>query len=212
MVLLTEVQGIFPTNAYFYIDDESKHGFLIDPGAEASKLLGIIDERQFTIEKILLTHGHFDHIGAVNELQQKLNIPVCMQKNGRDYALNIKWNLSDQFGLDIILNDVTYLDDYSDIILSTNHDFKLNLIPTPGHTTDGAVYYSDKDGVAFVGDSIFKMSYGRTDFYGGNEQTLMESITKKILILPDETFLLSGHSEPTTVKFEKSFFHQLKQF
>ena len=209
MVLLTEVQGIFPTNAYFYIDDESKHGFLIDPGAEASKLLGIIDERQFTIEKILLTHGHFDHIGAVNELQQKLNIPVCMQKNGRDYALNIKWNLSDQFGLDIILNDVTYLDDYSDIILSANPDFKLKLIPTPGHTTDGAVYYSDKDGVAFVGDSIFKMSYGRTDFYGGNEQTLMESITKKILTLPDETFLLSGHSEPTTVKFEKTFFNQL---
>ena len=209
MVLLTEVQGIFPTNAYFYIDDESKHGFLIDPGAEASKLLEIIDERQFTIEKILLTHGHFDHIGAVNELQQKLNIPVCMQKNGRDYALNIKWNLSDQFGLDIILNDVTYLDDYSDIILSANPDFKLKLIPTPGHTTDGAVYYSDKDGVAFVGDSIFKMSYGRTDFYGGNEQTLMESITKKILTLPDETFLLSGHSEPTTVKFEKTFFNQL---
>ena len=161
------------------------------------------------IEKILLTHGHFDHIGAVNELQKELDIPVCMQKNGRDYALNTKWNLSDQFGLDIILNDVTYLDDYSDIILSTNPDFKLKLIPTPGHTTDGAVYYSAKDGVAFVGDSIFKMSYGRTDFYGGDEKTLMESITKKILTLPDETLLLSGHSAPTRVKFEKTFFNQL---
>ena len=212
MVLLTEVQGIFPTNAYFYIDDESKHGFLIDPGAEASKLFKIIDERQFTIEKILLTHGHFDHIGAVNELQEKFNVPVCMQKNGRDYALNIKWNLSDQFGLDIILNDVTYLDDYNEIILSNNPDFKLKLIPTPGHTTDGAIYYSAKDGVAFVGDTIFKMSSGRTDFYGGDEKTLMESITKKIFTLPDETFLLSGHSEPTTVKSEKSFFNRLNPF
>ena len=208
MILTCEV-GPFPTNTYFYIDDESKHGFLIDPGYEAQNLLSIIEKQKFTIEKILLTHGHFDHIGAVNELQKNLDIPVCMQKNGRDYALNTKWNLSDQFGLDIILNDVTYLDDYSDIVLGTNPDFKLQLIPTPGHTTDGAVYYSAKDGVAFVGDTIFKMSYGRTDFYGGDEKTLMESIIKKILTLPDETLLLSGHSEPTRVKAEKPFFNHL---
>lgn len=203
MILLTEVRGIFETNAYFYIDDETQHGFLIDPGAEAAKLLQIIDERQLNIEKILLTHGHFDHIGAVNELQNTLNIPVCMQKNGRDYALNTTWNLSGHFGLDIILDKVTYLEDYSDIILSSNPDFKLQLIPLPGHTTDGAIYYSAKDGIAFVGDSIFKGSFGRTDFYGGDYETLHENVMKKILTLPEETFLLSGHTEPTTVKAEK---------
>ena len=203
MVLVAEVIGVFETNSYFYIDDETKHGFLIDPGAQASKLLRIIDEKQLTIEKILLTHGHFDHIGAVTELQNVLKIPVCMQKNGRDYALNPTWNLSDNFGTNIILNDVTYLDDYSDIILSTNSDFKLKLIPVAGHTTDGAIYYSSKDNVAFVGDSIFLGSYGRTDFPGGDESTLFENVKQKILTLPKNTILLSGHSEPTTVEAEK---------
>ena len=65
MILRTAVQGVFETNCYFYVDDETRHGFLIDPGAQADALLRIIDERGFTIEKILLTHGHFDHIGAV---------------------------------------------------------------------------------------------------------------------------------------------------
>ena len=177
---------------------------MIDPGAEASKLLKIIKEKNFTIEKILLTHGHFDHIGAVNELQNALNIPVCMQKNGRDYTQNIKWNLSDQFGLDIILDKVDYLEDYSDITLKANPEFKLQLIPLSGHTTDGAVYYSAKDGVAFVGDSIFKDSFGRTDFYGGDYKTLIDNIINKIFTLPEDTILLSRHSDPTTVKAEKN--------
>ena len=204
MVILTEVTGVFATNSYFYIDDDTQHGFLIDPGAEASKLLKIIEEKHFTIEKILLTHGHFDHIGAVNELQNKLNIPVCMQKNGRDYTQNIQWNLSDQFGLDIILDKVDYLEDYSNIVLRVNSEFKLKLIPLPGHTTDGAVYYSAKDGIAFVGDSIFKGSFGRTDFYGGDYTTLIDNINNKIFSLPEDTILLSGHSDPTNVRTEKN--------
>ncbi|MBR2734183.1 MAG: MBL fold metallo-hydrolase, partial [Selenomonadaceae bacterium] len=65
MILMTQVRGIFETNAYFYIDDDTRHGFLIDPGAQADELLKIIGEHDWTIEKILLTHGHFDHIGAV---------------------------------------------------------------------------------------------------------------------------------------------------
>ena len=204
MILLTEVEGVFSTNAYFYIDDETNHGFLIDPGAESSKLLKIIEKKNWTIEKILLTHGHFDHIGSAAPIQRQLKIPICMQKNGRDYVENPVWNLSQNCGLHIVLKDVTYLEDYSDIVLSINPDFKLKLIPVPGHTTDGAIYYSVKDDVAFVGDSIFKASYGRTDFYGGDEETLFNSVTQRILTLPDETILLSGHSEPTTVGDEKN--------
>ncbi len=203
MIYPVEVHGVFATNAYFYIDDETSHGFLIDPGAQAKKLLQIIDKQKFTIEKILLTHGHFDHIGAVAEIQRTLNIPVCMQKNGRAYVENPVWNLSAEFGLDIILENVTYLDDNSEIILAANPNFKLKMIPVAGHTTDGAIYYSEKDSAAFVGDSIFKAAYGRTDFYGGDEQTLFKNIKEKILTLPAETILLSGHTPPTTVRDEK---------
>ena len=101
---------------------------------------------------------------------------------------------------------MTCLDDYSEIILSANENFKLQLIPCAGHTTDGAIFYSAKDGVAFVGDSIFKGSYGRTDFYGGDAKTLFESIKTKIFTLPDETILYTGHGPQTTVAAEKAWF------
>ena len=204
MILRIEVHGVFATNAYFYIDDETRHGFLIDPGAQADELLKIIARENFTIEKILLTHGHFDHIGAVNELQARLNVKVCMQRNGRDYVKNPVWNLSSYFGLDMTLDDVTYLDDFSEITLGVNKNFGVKLIPLAGHTTDGAVYYSAKDSVAFVGDSIFLNSFGRTDFPGGDEFTLYKNLKEKVLTLPEETILLSGHSEPTTVGNEKN--------
>ena len=204
MILRIEVHGVFATNAYFYVDDETRHGFLIDPGAQADELLKIIDRENFTIEKILLTHGHFDHIGAVPELQAQLKIPVCMQRNGRDYTENPVWNLSSYFGLDMTLDDVTYLDDFSDITLSVDKNFGVKLIPLAGHTTDGAIYYAAKDSVAFVGDSIFLNSFGRTDFPGGDEPTLYKNLKARLLTLPDDTILLSGHSDPTTVANEKS--------
>lgn len=206
MIFQVTVGYIIPTNAYFFIDEETNHGFLIDPGAQADKLLKIISEKNFIIEKILLTHGHFDHIGAAAEVQQKLNIPICMQKNGRDYVENPVWNLSSEFNLDIILENVTCLENYSEIILSANKNFKLQLIPCAGHTTDGAIFYSQIAGVAFVGDSIFKGSYGRTDFYGGDAKTLFENIKTKIFTLPYDTVLLSGHTPPTTVQAEKASF------
>lgn len=204
MILRTAVHGVFETNAYFYVEDETRHGFLIDPGAQADALLRIIDERDFTIEKILLTHGHFDHIGAVEKLRARLNVEVCMQRNGRIYAENPVWNLSSYFGLDMTLNDVTYPDDFSTITLAANENFGVQLIPLAGHTTDGAIYYSAADSAAFVGDSIFLGSYGRTDFPGGDEEILFANLKARLLTLPDDTILLSGHSAPTTVANEKN--------
>ena len=203
MVIQTVVMQYIPTNSYFYIDDDTRHGFLIDPGAEADKLLEIINQREFVIKRILLTHGHFDHIGAVQELQQKLKIPVNMQKNGCFYVERPEWNLSAQTSQPIVLSDVEYLPDGSDIVLAANPDFRLHMVPVPGHTSDGCIYYSLKDRVAFVGDSVFQGSYGRTDMPGGDEDTLLQSIAREILTLPDSMTLLSGHSEPTTVAAEK---------
>ena len=204
MILLTEVRGVFETNAYFYIDDDTRHGFLIDPGAQADLLMNIIAERGWTIEKILLTHGHFDHIGAAPELQVRLKIPVCMQSNGRAYAESSVWNLSSYFGADMTLDNVTYLDDFSTVTLTANKNFGVQVIPLAGHTTDGAIYYSAADSVAFVGDSIFQGSYGRTDFPGGDETALFKNLKARVLTLPDDTVLLSGHSAPTTVANEKN--------
>lgn len=208
MILTVEVDvaHVLTENTYFYIDDKTNHGFLIDPGAQADKLLQIIDEKNFIVEKILITHGHIDHVGAVNEIQQKLKIPVYMHENGKIYAENPVKNLS-QFIIESSykLNDVNYLKDGEIIALEKNPDFKLKIIHTPGHTTDGAIYYDEKNKLAFVGDTIFKMGRGRTDFPGGNEKVLIDTIKNKIFTMPDETFLLSGHGESTTVKDEKFF-------
>lgn len=206
MILRVEVEEFIPVNSYFFIDDETNAGFLIDPGAEAEKLLQIIDEKNFVIENILLTHGHFDHIGAANEIQKKLDIPVCMYFDGRFYFEDTAWNLSADFGEEMKLYDVTFFPDGHEFYLKKNPDFKVKLIHTPGHTMDGVTYYSEKFGVAFVGDTIFKAGYGRTDFPGGDEKTLIKTIRKKIFTLPGETILLSGHSDATTVAEEKKNF------
>lgn len=209
MILTVEVKvtDFLTENTYFYIDDETLRGFLIDPGAEAEKLLQIIDEKNFVIEKILLTHGHIDHIGAVNEIQEKLKIPAIMQENGKIYAQNPTKNLSRFITeTDYKLSDVNFISDGEIISLEKNPDFSLKIISAPGHTSDGAIFYDEKNNLAFVGDTIFKMGRGRTDFPGGSEKILLETIKTKIFTLPDNTILLSGHGEITTVAFEKNFF------
>ena len=209
MVLTVEVGYYCPVNAYFYIDDETRHGFLIDPGEDAQKLLHIIAEKNFTIEKILITHGHYDHIGAVNEIQNALKIPVIMHREGKIYAENPDWNGSIHFKDKIILNDVTFIDDGAKINLNDNPNFGVEMIHTPGHTLDGVIYYSAKDKAAFVGDTIFREAYGRYDLPGGDGKILFNSIRTKILTLPNETILFSGHTEETTVADEKIFWQNL---
>lgn len=205
MILPVEVDifGIMEENAYFFIDDKTRGGFLIDPGAEADELLQIIDRKKFAIEKILLTHGHYDHIGAANAIQHALKIPICMGRGGNFYARDTANNGSKFFEQEIILDDVTIVDDAAEIYLSANPDFKLKVIAAPGHTLDGTIYYSEKDSVAFVGDTIFFGGHGRTDLAGGSQRDLMNTIINKVFALPDETVLLCGHGPRTTVAAEK---------
>ena len=197
------VRDILETNSYFYIDENTGHGFLIDPGAEAEKLIQKINDNNWIIEKILLTHGHFDHIGAVEALHNSLNIPYFIHKNGADYLNYVLYNLSAQFGRNIVLKEAEYLEDGDSVHLSKNDSVELRLIHVPGHTTDSSIFYDAKNCLAFVGDTIFKNSVGNTAFPGGDSQQLADSIFNKIFKLPSETVLYSGHSEETSVEIEK---------
>ena len=203
MIAEVPVKGYFAENCFFYIDDQTKHGFIIDPGAQARGLLSLIRENGWVIEKILLTHGHFDHIGAVDELRAALDIPVLAYKTADDYLLDARRNLSALCGPPILVHAAEHVNDGDLISLEVNPAFSLRVIYTPGHTTDSVVYYSEKDHVAFVGDTIFKGSIGNYQYPGGNLRDLRRSIIEGIFTLPDETVLYSGHSNQTTVGIEK---------
>jgi len=203
MVAEVTVKGYFEENTFFYIDDKTKHGFVIDPGAQGEGLLRLIRKNGWVIEKILLTHGHFDHTGAVEYLRRELKIPVLAYKRANEYLLDTRMNLSAYCGQKVVIENVEYLDDKDRIHLAGNPEVYLEVIYSPGHTTDSVIYYYAKDAVAFVGDTIFKGSIGNDQYPGGNGTELRRSIIEKIFSLPDDTVLCSGHSEQTTVGDEK---------
>ncbi len=155
------------------------------------------------IEKILLTHGHFDHTGAVDEIRKTLKISVLAHRRSDEYLLDAKKNLSALCGPAITVKNVEYLDDGDLIALEANPDFCVKTIHVPGHTTDSVMFYSETGHVAFVGDTIFKGNIGNYQYPGGNPEDLQRSIIERIFTLPDETILCSGHSEQTTVGIEK---------
>lgn len=207
------VNGAISENSYFYISEQTKTGVIIDPGAEAKRILDIVYSNGWAIECILLTHGHFDHIGAVSELHKILKVPYYIHSNGARYLNDVKYNFSGYYGPRILLNEAEYFEDNTSFSIGEVSRFdsnscnsnaaKLLAIHTPGHTSDSTTFYDALNGVAFVGDTIFKGNVGATHFPGGDIQQLSDSIFNRILKLPDETELYSGHTEVTTVGDEK---------
>ena len=202
MIEYMTVGDMIPTNSYFYIDDTTQHGFLIDAGAEGARLAAYAEKHGWTIERLLLTHCHFDHIGGAAEFSTRTGAPIYAAEDSPRYYSDPRWNLSLWGGGSVTLSDVTTFADREVITLAANPDVALEVRCTPGHTTDSCIFYSARDSVAFVGDTIFCASVGRTDFPGGDEQTLWDSIAREVFTLPPETVLYSGHTAPTTVGAE----------
>ncbi|MBQ4511784.1 MAG: MBL fold metallo-hydrolase [Anaerolineaceae bacterium] len=181
MISKVPVEGYFTENCYFFIDERTKHGFIIDPGAQADLLLDVIQQNGWAIEKILLTHGHFDHTGAVNELRSALGISVLAHKKSDAYLLNARNNLSALCGPAIIVRNAEIIDDGDVIRLDGNPEVSLQVIYTPGHTTDSVVYYAKSDHAAFVGDTIFKGSIGNYSYPGAILQLFKTASSGKYL-------------------------------
>ena len=202
MILQVPVQGVYAENAYFDIDDNTGHGYLIDPGAQGPELLELIREKGWTIEAILLTHGHFDHFGAVDYLVQELGVPVYGYA-GSEYLENPQLNLSlPMSGQAMTVSNAQPLHNGDVIHSDRAPSISLEVTATPGHARDAVMYYNPKEKAAFVGDTIFLGGPGTSGYPGGDSRQLMQSISK-ILSLPDDTTLLSGHTNPTTVAAEK---------
>lgn len=203
MVRELQVQGVFAENCYFFIDEHTRSGFLIDPGAQAGLIYDAIRQNGWHIEKILLTHGHFDHMGAAELLREKLVAPIYIYPLDARYLTDARLNLSANSGQPVT---VAHYEEFSDgeiIRLKANSGFYLKVIHTPGHTPGSVTFYGPEEQVAFVGDTLYQHGPGLTNFPGGNRRELEESIVNKILTLPPATVLLSGHSSPITVGEER---------
>lgn len=199
MVVTVPVRGYFEENAYFFIDEATGRGFAVDPGAEGDRLVSFARERGWVIEKILLTHGHFDHTGGVAAMREAFGCPVLAHENAKDYARNPKWNLSVFCGAPVLLDGLTPVRDGDAIALDGAPEVRFRVIHTPGHTTDSVIYYNEAGGFAFTGDTIFRGSIGNDRFPGGDLRTMLRSIRERIFTLPASTVLYSGHTEETTV-------------
>lgn len=194
------VCGALETNAYFCVDEQNKNGFLIDPGAEADKLIKVVQQKEWNIEKILLTHGHFDHIGAVQQISKTLNIPYFIHKSGEEMLKNPELNLSAYFGNELVLNDAEYFGDEFTFKLSSETELKV--IHTPGHTPCSVIFYCKAENIIFSGDTLFKQGIGATHFPGGNYETLLTSLQNKVFSLPSQTKVYPGHGENTIIAKE----------
>ncbi len=204
------VVGPLQENAYFVIDEETKKGIIIDPGAEASRILATIKENKWEIGLILITHGHYDHIGAAEELREELGCDIIAHKGAKEYLEDPEKNLSTIFGRDKVqFSADKYISEgeasYDYLLGDLPKTLSFNVFYAPGHTSDSIIFYFERFNAAFVGDVIFKESMGRTDLYGGSGPGLLESIKTQVFTLPEETVLYSGHGSSTTVKYEKSY-------
>ena len=191
--------GMIGTNCYLVYDEDLKETVIIDPGDNAAFLAASIGNMGLKPAAIFLTHAHFDHIGAVRELKDKYDIPIYIHRLDVKMLEDPEFNLSGYLSVELTENDVIL--EGGETIGIGGMVFKV--IATPGHTPGGICFYMEKENILFSGDTLFRFSWGRTDFPGGSESTLMESIRKKLLILPEQTVVYPGHEGATTIRNEK---------
>lgn len=197
-----KVVGAVQTNCYFVMDDETKECVIVDPGDEAKKLLQYLQDKNLTLKAILLTHGHFDHIIAVDSIREVYPVPVYAAKAEKEVLSDAMTNLSVQMGSSVTVEADHWLLDGDTIELLGR---EVRCILTPGHTCGGMCYYFPKDGILFSGDTLFQESVGRTDFPTGSMSTLIHSVREKLFVLPKAVRVYPGHGMMTSIENEAMY-------
>lgn len=193
--------GVMQTNCYC-VYEENKC-LIFDPGDDGATLIQWLENKKLLPKAILLTHAHFDHIGAVDEVRDYFHVPVYIHTLEKEWLENPKYNGSILFfpnrpitarRADILLKDEGKIEVDS---------FSFQVFETPGHSPGSVSYYFPKDNFIISGDVLFYGSIGRTDLPGGDYDVLMSSIKNKLFPLPEETIVLPGHGVETKLSTEK---------
>ena len=182
--------------------DDAGRAALIDPGGEAERLLAEVARRGLTLERLLLTHGHLDHVGAAVEIRDALGIPIIGPQREEQYWLVILPRQAELFGFPPIapFTPDAWLEDGDTVDVGA---LRFDVLHCPGHTPGHVVFYQREARLAFVGDVLFKGSIGRTDFPRGDHQTLIRSIREKLFPLGDEVRFVPGHGPESTFGTER---------
>jgi len=202
MLVTTLSVGPIGTNCYIIGCKETLKGMVIDPGGHPNRILAAVKEMGLTVEYVVNTHAHFDHLGANRAVMEATGatlvihpdeVPILKAGSGARW-FGFLADPSPEPGLLVQEGDTLQVGQLA-----------FQVMHTPGHSPGHIVLYVASEGVLFDGDVLFRLGIGRSDLPGGNHATLMQSIRQKILTLPDETVVYPGHGPATTVGEEKRF-------
>lgn len=186
--------GDYQANCYIVYNENIS--FLIDPGDEFELIDKILVENKLMPTAVLLTHGHFDHVGAVNSIKEKYESKIYM--NSDDDQL-LSFMRTKDFDVDVDLKNTNHI---------SMGDIVVECIKTPGHS-QGSMCYKIGN-LLFTGDTLFKGSVGRCDLPGGSSSVMLNTLSNKILKMDDSLIVLPGHGEKSTMANEKSTNYYLK--
>lgn len=194
------VIGMCATNTYYAYNPDTMEGFIVDPADSAPTIIAKVERIGFKPVAIIITHGHFDHILALDAVREHFGIKAYIGVAEKPVITDASANLSAPFmGERITAEADIYLEDGETFNIA---GYELKAIHTPGHTVGGMCYYIEKESVLFSGDTLFAESVGRSDFPGGSAATLVRSIRDRLFILPGDTRVLPGHMDETTIEHE----------
>ena len=197
-----------PTNCYIVLDEESKEAMVIDPAGETEKITEMLDILKANLKYIYLTHCHGDHIGGVKKLQEEKQGKILIHRLDAPGLNDENVSLTDCIGLGIIHIEPDSVVDNDDLLHLG--DLELKVIHTPGHTCGGSSLYCQKENLVFTGDTLFRGTWGRTDLPTSNFKDIMDSITNKLMQLPEETIVYPGHGKSTMIREERPIYFELK--
>ena len=193
--------GALGVNTYLVYDEESMKGFVVDPGGYSKGMTDKIKELGISIDYIILTHGHADHIMGVERFKGDFpEAKIVAEAHEAEMLADTDFNMSTQFGMPTSITADINANDGDKLAVG---GLNLEFMHTPGHSPGGMCIYIPEEKVVFSGDTLFAMSIGRTDFPGCSFDDLARSCHEKLWKLPDETQVFPGHMGPTQIGYEK---------